>query len=106
MIEIIRDIYSAKLTFKRNLGVVVVEIRPVKNGEAKKKRLPIPEEIDQRELNWIRYRKEIISIYHRKINGDNYEYRDPKHIIAPTSLSQRLEQLVSNVCSNLYINQK
>jgi hypothetical protein len=102
MINIIRDIYSAKLTFKRNSGEVIVDIRPAKIGESRRKSLPIPKDIISERLSWMKYQGNVISIYHRKIRNDNYEYRDQMNIIAPTSLCQRLEQLVSNVCSNIY----
>ena len=67
-----------------------------KKGERKRKKLSIPESINLDELNWVRYRKEIISIYHRIIKGNDLSYKDQKHTIAPTSLGQRLEELVSD----------
>ena len=96
------NIHSAKLTFKSDSGVVIVQIRYSKKGKTRKERRLIPEGISPEELHWMKYEKEIISIYHRKIRDNNYEYRDSKHIIVPTSLSQRLEQLVSNVYYKFY----
>ena len=96
MVDTNIDIYSARLTFKRNLKIVIVDIYYHKKGERKRKKLSIPESINLDELNWVRYRKEIISIYHRIIKGNDLSYKDQKHTIAPTSLGQRLEELVSD----------
>ncbi|MFH1311353.1 MAG: hypothetical protein ABIH65_03025 [Nanoarchaeota archaeon] len=102
MINQIMNIYSVKLTFKKNSRIVIVEIRDAKKGKIRKKRLPIPEEISVGELHWIKYQKDIISIYHRKIRDDQYIYRNSRYMVAPISLSQRLEKLVSNFYCKFY----
>lgn len=106
MIELIRTIYCAKLTFKRKPGMVVVDIRPTKIGRSRRKELLIPEGISPEELSWTKYHHEIIAVYHRRINDNTYEYTDQMHGKAPTSLNQRLEQLVNDVCLDLYSNRK
>ena len=97
MIDTNLEIYSARLTFKRNSKSVNVDLRYNRLGEIKKREVPIPEDIDLYELSWIKYRKKIISIYHRKLHNNELTYMDSKHTIAPTSLGQRLEKLVSDV---------
>ena len=99
MVETKIDIYSARLKFKRDSKTVVVDIRYNKIDKPKRIEFPIPEDIDLYELKWVRYRKQIISTYHRITKDNNHEYMDQKHTIVPISLGQRLEKLVSDTYS-------
>ena len=93
------NIYSARLTFKKESKEVIIDIRYNKIEEARRRKIQIPDNIDLYELKWIKYRKQVISTYHRIIKDNTYEYKDQEHTIAPISLSQKLERLVSDTCS-------
>ena len=91
--------YSARLTFYRDLRTVKLEIRPKKIGRKLKKIIDVPEEIDFNELHWEkirnRYMKGAFAIYDRKENthGSVY-YINSSGIVSHKSLSQRLENLL------------
>ena len=98
------DIYDARLIFRitrqeeKLVGIVRVKIRYSKKGQARKQEFPFPEEIRDDDLCWNTYRGEKIAVYHRiKAN----EYKDMRHSIAPTSLGQKLEELVSETDKRL-----
>lgn len=98
------EIYSAKLTFKKIKGIIIVEIRRTKYEKPIKEKINIPEEIDLRDLQhqWIRYRGEGIIVYHRKMRGDRYVYIDSKHLIASEIMGNKLEKIVNDVLLKLY----
>jgi len=97
------DIYSAivKFTKEKNGHIsenVRVIIRYGKKGHKRKKDLQVPGYIDTDELNWTKYKKEGIAVYHRVSNGQNYDYIDNRRICVHTILRENLEKLVSEVC--------
>ncbi len=97
------DIYSARLTFKKeknNISNKVYVTVYYKKTIKKKKDFPIPKDIDFDELNWKKGR--IITVYyrttHRTHNIEDYDYVDNRRIVIPTSLCQKLEDLVIKTC--------
>ena len=97
------EIYSARLKFTKekngqvSKNMVRVVIR-YKKRYPKKRDLPIPKDIDTRDLAWKRYRGEDIAIYHREGDSKNYDYEIKSRINIPTALRHRLEGLVKKVC--------
>ena len=99
------DIYSARLKFTKekngqvSKNIVRVVIR-YKKRDPKKRDLPIPKDIDTRDLAWKRYRGEDIAIYHREGDSKNYDYIpfNKGGIRIPAALRHRLEGLVKKVC--------
>jgi len=99
------DIYDARLTFRKTEEgpMVTIKIRyskricrkvkfPIKFSEK-----PEDEYIDEGKLCWMTsYIGERIAEYHRRSN--NYDYVNMKNEKVTTSLGQKLEMLVHEVC--------
>ena len=108
------DIYSARLTFtkKKNGQVSKDMVRVViryKKRDPKKRDFQIPDKpnpddpkdlyINTDELHWVRYRGEVIAVYHRvSKNGQDYDYVNSRRICVHTILRSGLENLVEKVC--------
>ncbi|MEK6897584.1 MAG: hypothetical protein AABW93_03585 [Nanoarchaeota archaeon] len=98
------DIYDARLIFRitrreeKLVKIVRVKIRYSKKGHYGKQEFSFPEKIEDDDLCWDTYRGEKISVYHR-IEAN--KYKDIRHSIAPTSLGQKLEALVSETDKRL-----
>ena len=95
------NIYSARLTFYRDVQKVKLEVRHKKIGRKIKKIVDIPEDIKIQELYWERirnrYMKGAFAIYERKEDSDGqFHYVDSSGMISHVSLSQRLENLLMN----------
>lgn len=95
------EIYSARLIFRRNVKnerTLSAQIRFKKRSKPLNKKLPFPDDIRPDEVSWIRYKGEVIAVYHRHHQlGNNYKYVDSKHTIAHTSLDQKLEKIVRDI---------
>ena len=112
-------IYSAHFTFYRDRiyekdgsrGIVQIKYRP-KKGKQRERILPVSE-ISINGLVWDRVKiwptrtKEIIARYERFKDKEDgiYKYRDIKRNIIPTSLTQKLDDLIyESFNDNLKIN--
>ena len=93
------NIYSARLIFIKREGdlSVNVQIRYSKIGSARKEKLGFPENINENDLHWIRYRGERIAVYHRIEEDKGYKYKNGKPSIVHSGLAQKLERLVHEV---------
>ena len=95
------EIYKAKITFRRaKKGLrVIVQVGYKRRQRQKREKLPFPENINENDLSWGRYkgRGEWVAFYERK--GNNLEYVDIHNSRVPTDLAQRLEALVLQVHS-------
>lgn len=94
-------IYSARLIFKRGkkdkISSVSINIRYAKKGKRKKEKRAFPENLNKEELSWTGYHGETLAVYHRSERRGKYSYVDFRNIVAPTNLTQKLEDLVQEV---------
>ena len=99
----ISSIYSARLTFYRDLKIVKIEARPFKIGRKLEKKVDIPERKDLRidigELHWElirnKYMKGRFAIYERKEDNQGSPYYiNSSREIPHESLNQKLEKLL------------
>lgn len=94
------EIYKAKITFRRaRKGLrVIVQVGYKRRQRQKREKLPFPEDINENDLSWGRYkgRGEWVAFYERK---GNRKYVDINNLEVHTDLAQRLETLVLQVHS-------